>query len=170
MENDLRMAALAFGNEIYNIDDEYVLHICSTCYKPFEVYKPKRWTDATYYINAWSDDGIKWQFMDSCGRNAGSIETFSISEVVNRLRVLNRNRQYELQPSQGCCGQSSKATDYKKITKDSIAEILNLDKDNHCMSSSLEDKIQSAEKQNMERKSFESTKNIDSINRDILRS
>ncbi len=111
-----------FVRKTFNIDDEYVLHICSTCWKKYEVYKPKSWTDATYYINAWSDDGENWIATDVCGKVVGNFVEKSIVAVANRLFLLNANRHYVLQPCMGCAGSSDKATDFKNIPFDTIAE------------------------------------------------
>lgn len=111
--------------KIFNIDNEYVLHICSTCYKRYEVYKPKHWTDATYYVNAWSDDGKIWLLMDMCGYKLKYIETEFINNVIEEAQKYNRNRHYKMRPSMNCAGSSSEAIDFKKAVGNTIKEIEN---------------------------------------------
>ena len=108
---------------IFNIDDEYVLHICSSCYMKYEVYKPSHWTDATYYVNAWSENGKNWLLMDRCGYKLKNIETELLSEVIEEIQVYNKNRRYKAQPSMNCAGKSSKATDFKKTVYNTINDI-----------------------------------------------
>lgn len=111
------------NNEIFNIDDEYVLFICNGRYMRYEVYKPTRWTDATYYVNAWSDDGKTWLLMDQCGYKLKYIETELISELIEEIQKYNKNRRYKMQPSMNCAGKSYYATDFKKSVGNTIKEI-----------------------------------------------
>jgi hypothetical protein len=108
---------------IFNIDDEYVLHICNGKYMRYEIYKPKHWTDATHYVNAWSNDGKTWLLMDICGYKLKYIETILLSEVIEEIQVYNKYRRYKAQPSMNCAGQSSKATDFKKTIYNTINDI-----------------------------------------------
>lgn len=110
-------------NKIFNIDNEYVLHICSNAYQKYEIYKLSHWTDATYYVHAWSDDGKTWLLMDRCGYKLKYVETEFFSEVIKEIQVYNRYRHYVMQPSMNCAGKSSYATDFKQILCDTIEAI-----------------------------------------------
>ena len=105
----------------FNIDGEYVLHICSGCWKKYNIYKVKEWTDAQGYFEAYSDDGKIWCFGSQSSLNP--IEEISIDKVVDYLKYLNRNKQYIQKICMNCAGKSDKATDYEKIPYDTVEEI-----------------------------------------------
>lgn len=102
----------------FNIDDEYVLHICSGCWKKYRIYKSKEWTDATGYYEAHSDDGKIWCFGSQSSLNP--IEESSIDKVVDHLKYLNRNKHYKQLICMNCAGSSEKATNFKKIPYNTI--------------------------------------------------
>lgn len=119
------------NNKIFNIDNEYVLFIRDGRYMRYEVYKPKSWTDATYYVNAWSDDGKTWLLMDQCGYKLKYVEAELISELIKEIQKYNRNRRYKMQPSMNCAGKTSYATDFKKAVGNTIKEIENFAEDSN---------------------------------------
>lgn len=111
------------GNKTFNIDNEYALRVRNNRWKRYEIYKPKSWTDRTEYIAAFSDDGKEWLFVDFPRRELGYMSTKSISLVVKKLKALNINRRYVMQPCMGCAGSSDRATDYDKWSHDTVEEL-----------------------------------------------
>lgn len=105
----------------FNIDDEYVLHICSTCWKKYHIYKVKKWTDAEGYYEAYSNDGKTWCFGSQSSLEP--IEESSISDVVNYLKYLNRNKHYKDMICMNCAGKSENIFNFDRIPYNTIAEI-----------------------------------------------
>ena len=106
---------------VFNIDDEYVLHICSTCWKKYHIRKVKEWTDAQCYYEAWSDDGITWFFGSQSSLKP--IEESSIHSVVGYLKCLNKDKRYKQLVCMNCCGKNENIFAYDKLSFDTKKEI-----------------------------------------------
>lgn len=108
-------------NKKFNIDDEYVLHICSGRWKKYTIYKPKLWTDAQGYFEAYSDDGRVWCFGSQS--DLKPFESTSIECVANCLWLLNKEKRYIDRVCQWCAGSSEKATDFPQLPCDTVQEL-----------------------------------------------
>lgn len=106
----------------FRINDEYILHICSSCWKKFRIYKATEWTDATYYFEAHSDDGITWCFGPQGPR--GEIREASVRAVAEHLARMNRGRRYTQLLCVGCAGSSEKASHFERVPFDTIEELI----------------------------------------------
>ena len=107
--------------EIFNIDDEYVLHICSTCWKKYNIRKVKKWTDSTGYYEAYSDDGKTWCFGSQS--TLKPIEESSIHSVVGYLKCLNKDKRYKQLICMNCAGKNENIFAYDNLPFDTVDEI-----------------------------------------------
>lgn len=105
----------------FNIDDEYVLHICSGCWKKYHIYKAKEWTDAQGYYEAYSDDGKTWCFGSQSSLKP--IEEISINKVVRYLKQLNKNKHYKQLICMNCAGKNENIFNFDRIPHNTIEEI-----------------------------------------------